>query len=72
MTKYYFSSRKEVPEHGHCGYIERRNQYHVPGVTQGIYFYNRVEEVMCCETRSVQILLFMEAGWSTNISSEQP
>lgn len=38
------TSRKEIPEHGHCGYIERRNQYHVPGVTQGIYFYNRVEE----------------------------
>lgn len=38
------TSRKEVPEHAHCGYIERRNQYQVPGVTQGIYFYNRVEE----------------------------
>ncbi|XP_052680835.1 uncharacterized protein LOC128161565 isoform X2 [Crassostrea angulata] len=66
------TSSKQLPEHTHCGYIQTRNQHQVPGVTQGIYFFDRVEEVLCCEIQSIQILLFLKAGWSTNLSSDLP
>lgn len=72
MMEYDFSSSKQLPEHTHCGYIQTRNQHQVPGVTQGIYFFDRVEEVLCCEIQSIQILLFLKAGWSTNLSSDLP